>query len=230
MTNATTPRARILLVEDDPELGPQLAGQLRAAGYAVTLLRDGAEASAEDFDRYQLVVLDVMLPGAWGTDVLRALRTRSDVPVLMLSARDGGPDKVRALQLGADDYLTKPFWPAEFVERVGARLRRPVMARGDEVVQGPLRISLRGRAVTVDERPVELTPAEFEVLAALARRPGQAVTRQWLFDHALASEQATGRERSLDVHVSRIRKKLEPLRCIHTVWGVGYRFALEPSP
>jgi two-component system response regulator MtrA len=155
--------------------------------------------------------------------MLKALRGFSDVPVLVLSARTDSTDKVRALQLGADDYLTKPFWPAELVERVRARLRRPVMQRGDSIVLGPLQIDLAGHSVRFREQAVELTRVEFEVLLALARRAGSAVTRKWLVEHALDGERG-GNERTLDAHVSRIRKKLGEDAPIETVWGIGYRW------
>src|SRR5439155_24230973 len=140
----------------------------------------------DEASRYSLLVLDLMLPGTYGLDVLKALReepSNSDLPVLVLSARNDTSDKVRALKLGADDYMTKPFWPEELVERVRARLRRPGMQREGPVSLGSLRIDAQARTVTAAGEPVELTRVEFEILAALARRPGEAVTRQWLVEH-----------------------------------------------
>ncbi len=230
MTKIAQNSLHVLLVEDDPQIGAQVVQHLSAAGFTVEWITDGERARDADFDGYQIVILDVMLPTIWGTDVLKTLRQHSDVPVLMLSARDGAADKVRALQLGADDYMSKPFYPAELVERVRARLRRPVMAHEAALTFGPLRIGVATREVTVNEQPVELTRAEFDVLAALAQRSGQAITRQWIMDHVLDSEQSTGSERTLDVHISRLRKKLEPVQCIRTVWGIGYRFSLELLP
>ena len=132
---------------------------------------------------------------------------------------------MRALALGADDYLTKPFWPEELMERVRARLRRPVLARGSVLEGGALRIDLATREATVDGREVELTRVELELLAALARRPGAAVNRQWLADHVLDPER-DGTERSLDAHMSRLRKKLGSTgSMIKTVWGIGYRLS-----
>jgi two-component system response regulator MtrA len=163
-----------------------------------------------------------MLPGLYGMDILKTLRRESEVPVLVLSARNDPQDKVRALQLGADDYMTKPFWPEELIERVKARLRRPSLARGDQLEVGSLRVDLAGRRVSVAGHDVELTRVEIELLAALARRPGEAVTRRWLVDHVLDPERE-GNERTLDAHVSRLRKKLGAEVVIETVWGIGYR-------
>jgi two-component system response regulator MtrA len=214
---------RILLVEDDERLGRQVVEHLRGAGYASDWIRDGDEAMAADFRPYALVVLDLMLPGAYGLDVLKRLRKDNDVPVLILSARNEAPSKVRALELGADDYMTKPFWPEELVARVGARLRRPTLARQGPFRVGPLSIDLEARRVEVDGAPVEFTRAEFDLLAALAHRPGAAVSRDWLLENVLDPDRAAT-ARTLDVHFSRIRRKLGPAADrIATVWGVGYR-------
>ena len=145
------------------------------------------------------------------------------MPVLVLSARNEAASKVRALELGADDYMTKPFWPEELVARVGARLRRPALARGGPVRAGPLSVDLEARRVEVDGAPVDLTRAEFDLLAALARRPGAAVSRDWLLEHVLDPDRSAT-VRTLDVHFSRIRRKLGGAADrIATVWGVGYR-------
>ncbi len=214
---------RILLVEDDERLGRQVVEHLRGAGFAPDWLRDGDEAMEADFRPYALVVLDLMLPGAYGLDVLKRLRRGNDVPVLVLSARNEAASKVRALELGADDYMTKPFWPEELVARVGARLRRPALARGGPVRAGPLSVDLEARRVEVDGAPVDLTRAEFDLLAALARRPGAAVSRDWLLEHVLDPDRSAT-VRTLDVHFSRIRRKLGGAADrIATVWGVGYR-------
>jgi DNA-binding response OmpR family regulator len=214
---------RILLVEDDDALGAQIVGHLRGAGFEPIWWREGRPLVAGELPDVSLVVLDLMLPGTYGLDMLKALRTFSEVPVLILSARNDTLDKVRALKLGADDYMTKPFWPEELVERVRARLRRPTLQKEASVVEvGALRIDLQAHAAQVQGRPVELTRVEFELLAALARRPQEAVTRQWLVEHVLDPERE-GTERTLDVHVSRLRRKLAPLKCVETVWGVGYR-------
>jgi DNA-binding response OmpR family regulator len=204
---------RILLIEDDLELGGQIVSQLRRAG---------------DEPDVSLVILDLMLPGTYGMDVLRDLRALSDVPVLVLSARIDTSDKVRALKLGADDYMTKPFWPEELLERVSARLRRPTLQRGAAFEQSGLRIDFTSRVVSVHGRDIDLTRVEFEILAALARRPGAAITRRWLAENVLDPSRDGG-ERTLDVHVSRLRKKLGPGSFVDTVWGIGYRLAKEPK-
>lgn len=216
---------KILLVEDDASLGRQIVGTLRESGFDSHWLTDGDAAMREPTRAYALVILDLMLPGAYGLDVLKHIRqSGSSVPVLVLSARNETRDKVRALQLGADDFVTKPFFPEELVARVRARIRRPALdADGGVVTAGELEIDLGGRTVRVSGAPVELTRVEFDLLAALARRPGAAVARSWLADNVLDPERE-GTERTLDVHVSRLRRKLGVAGPrVATVWGVGYR-------
>jgi len=223
-------KPRILLVEDDPRLGPQVTEHLERAGFDVRWVTDGHAALEEDAGRFSLVILDLMLPGAYGLDVLKRLRTQWDVPVLILSARNDTVDKVRALKLGADDFVTKPFWPEELLARVQARLRRPVLEREGRIRVGALEVDLEGRAVLVEGLPIALTRAEFDLVAALARRPGAAVPRAWLVEHVLDPER-DGTERTLDVHVSRLRKKLGAAGAqIATVWGVGYRLVESAAP
>ncbi len=217
---------RVLVIEDDAKLGAQVVEHLRRAGYETAWWQDGNAIVMGERPEAALVILDLMLPGAHGFDILKALRAGSEVPVLVLSARVDTHDKVRALALGADDYLTKPFWPEELMERVRARLRRPVLARGNVFEVGALRIDLAAREVWVDGRAVELTRVELDLLAALAPRPGAAVTRQWLADNVLDPE-SEGADRNLDAHMSRLRKKLGGGAPIRTVWGIGYRLASE---
>lgn len=215
---------RILVVEDDAQLGAQIVEQLGRAGWDVKWIDDGDVAAREDPAPYSLVILDLMLPGTYGLDVLKRFRKSSDVPVLILTARDHPSDRVRGLELGADDYVTKPFWPEELVARVKARLRRPMMTRAEGVTVGQLRVDVGGRVVEVAGEAVELTKVEFDLLAELVRRPNQAITRDALVDRVLDPERM-GTARTLDVHMSRLRKKLgvESKR-IATVWGIGYRF------
>ena len=224
------PRQRILLVEDDAKLGRQVADRLDASGFSTTWVRDGATALFEKPAEYALIVLDLMLPGVYGLDVLKSVRTASDVPVLVLSARQDANDRVKALELGADDYVTKPFWPEELVARIHARLRRPVLRREGLVRVGALAIDLESRRLAVGGDDVAVTKVEFDLLAALARRAGAAIPRAWLVDHVLDPER-DGTERTLDVHVSRLRKKLgaEAAR-LETVWGVGYRLSTGALP
>lgn len=223
-------KPRILLVEDDEKLGRQVQGHLRGAGYDADWIRDGGEALSVDPAAYALWILDLMLPGTYGLDVLKHVRESSDVPVLVLSAQNETHVKVRALQLGGDDYLTKPFWPEELIARVQARMRRPNAVHDNRIVVGGVELDLEGRRLTVDGREVELTRVEFDLLALLARRRGAAIQRGWLAERVLDPERE-GTERTLDVHVSRLRKKLGAYSgLIATVWGVGYRFDEEGAP
>jgi DNA-binding response OmpR family regulator len=220
---------RILLVEDDEKLGSQIQEFLTGEGHETTWIRSGSEAMDVSPGGYGLLILDLMLPGAHGLDVLKKLRSHSDLPVLILSARNETIDKVRALGFGADDYITKPFWPEELLARVRARLRRPALQRSDTIELGGLSVDLAARRALVSGGAVDLTRVEFDLLAALARRPGAAISRAWLVDNVLDPEREGG-ERTLDVHVSRLRRKLGPCgRWIATVWGVGYRLEAPDS-
>jgi len=215
---------RILLIEDDQELGAQIVKRLEDAGYQPTWWREGRRLAVADLADVELVILDIMLPGVYGIDMLKELRAFSEVPVLILSARVDTVDKVRALKLGADDYMTKPFWPEELLERVAARLRRPVLVRSEVVEIGPLRLNRETREVFVSGERVDLTRVEYELLATLALRPGAAVTRRALCERVLDPDRDAD-ERTLDVHISRLRKKLGQASLVQTVWGVGYRLA-----
>jgi DNA-binding response OmpR family regulator len=213
---------RILIVEDDVELGRQIVDQLRDAELEPVWWTVGCEVAGSELHGVRLVILDLMLPGTHGLDMLKSVRSVSDVPVLVLSARNSSHDKVRALQLGADDYLTKPFWPEELIARVRARLRRPTLHVSPVLEVGQLRIDVASAEVRAGDRIVELTRVELELLVALVRRRGQAVSRDWLTNHVLDPDRE-GTPRTLDVHISRLRKKLGSASPIETVWGIGYR-------
>ena len=225
------PTLRVLIVEDDHNLGAEIQRALTQDGYDVTWMTDGADASHAQPDHYHAIILDLMLPGRHGFDLLKLYRQSSDVPILILTARKDTFDKVRGFELGGDDYLTKPFWPEELLARLRARLRRPSIQRAASRAFGALTLDLEGRQVCVRGEPVELTRVEFDLLAVLAQRPGAAISRRQLVERAL-DEEREGTERTLDVHISRIRKKLGPAgKQIATVWGVGYRLLeAEPAP
>ncbi|RJO63484.1 MAG: DNA-binding response regulator [Myxococcales bacterium] len=213
---------KILLIEDDQKLGVQIVDHLTKAGFDLIWWTEGERILPGVSPSFALLVLDLMLPGVWGMDILKHLRTYSDVPVLILSARNATTDRVRAFKLGADDYMTKPFWPEELVERVRARLRRPTVQKTGPVKFGHLQLDVASRLASVRGKSVCLTRVEFDLLAALARRAGEAVTRRWLVDSVLDPDKE-GTERTLDVHVSHLRKKLGIDNLIETVWGIGYR-------
>ena len=222
-------KLRLLIVEDDARLGAQIQEQMLQAGFETTWLDSGDDALREAPDTYHLIILDLMLPGVYGMDILRHYRSKSEVPVILLTARDHPSDRVRGLELGADDYVTKPFWPEELLARVQARLRRPALTRNQRFVSGALSIDLEAHEVHLGAQRVELTKVEFALLAALVKRPGQAITREVLVERALDPDRL-GHARTLDVHVSRLRKKLgEYGRQVATVWGIGYRWC-EDEP
>jgi two-component system, OmpR family, response regulator RegX3 len=221
----------VLVVDDDPGVLDVVAFTLRREGFDVDEGRDGRTAldAARSRD-YDIVILDVMLPEVSGTEVCRALRAESDVPIVMLTARDAERDRVLGLELGADDYVTKPFSSAELLSRVRAILRRRELDRagGGAAVRrlGGLQIDLGRQQVTVDGEPVRLTLSEFKVLALLAERPEAVVSRRELMQHLWASEHV-GDEHACEVHISNLRRKIErnpsnPQRLL-TVRGSGYR-------
>jgi len=222
---------RILLVDDDPGVRDVLAFTLRREGFEVDEEGDGPAAlESGRSGRYSLVVLDVMLPGLSGAEVCRALRAESDVPILMLTARDAEADRVLGLELGADDYVTKPFSSAELLSRVRAILRRRELDRagGTGTVRklGGLQIDLGRHEVLVDGERVHLTLSEFKVLALLAEQPESVVSRRELMQHLWASEHV-GDEHACEVHISNLRRKIErdptqPERLV-TVRGSGYK-------
>jgi two-component system, OmpR family, response regulator RegX3 len=221
----------VLVVDDDPGVLDVVAFTLRREGFDVDEGRDGRTAldAARSRD-YDIVILDVMLPEVSGTEVCRALRAESDVPIVMLTARDAERDRVLGLELGADDYVTKPFSSAELLSRVRAILRRRELDRagGGAAVRrlGGLQIHLGRQQVTVDGEPVRLTLSEFKVLALLAERPEAVVSRRELMQHLWASEHV-GDEHACEVHISNLRRKIErnpsnPQRLL-TVRGSGYK-------
>ncbi len=223
----TERQPHILLVEDDSKLGRDIESSLIDDGFEVTWLEDGSRALIERPDDFDLVILDLMLPGAHGFDVLKRYRETSDVPIIILTARTETHDKVRGFKLGSDDYVTKPFWPEELLARVHARLRRPVLQREGVLECGPIAIDGDTREVEVDRAPIELTRVEFDILSYLAHRLEKPVTRRQLVENTL-DEEREGTERTLDVHVSRIRKKLgDASDHLATVWGIGYRLTTD---
>ncbi len=227
-----TDTPRILLVDDEESLQKLLSYPLRSDGYEVVGAADGQEA-LDRFDegQFDLVVLDVMLPGISGLDVCRTLRAESDVPILMLTARDAEIDTVVGLEVGADDYVTKPFSLAELVSRVRAMLRRRELHRasaGGGVVReaGGIRVDLARHEVSVDGKPVTLTPSEFRLLALLMNEPQRVFTRRQIMQHLWDSAWIAD-ERTCDAHVSNLRRKLGPAADrIATVRGVGYKLAV----
>jgi DNA-binding response OmpR family regulator len=214
-----------LVVEDDDAIGALVAAYLEQAGFAVVRECTG-EAALDAVTREQLrfVVLDLGLPDLDGFELCRRLRGSADVPILILTARDEEADRVIGLELGADDYVTKPFSPRELVARVRAVLRRAEPFPADAQLQevGQLCIDFRSRTVTMAGRPVELRTLEFELLAELARHAGRVVTRDGLLDRVWGVSFAGG-TRTVDVHVAQLRKKLGRPGLIQTVRGVGYR-------
>jgi DNA-binding response OmpR family regulator len=224
----------ILVVEDEPQIAGLVRDYLEHAGFAVLTAGDGAGALAlARTRRPDAILLDLGLPRIDGLDVIRALRRDSAVPIVILSARGDETDRVTGLELGADDYVVKPFSPKELVARVRAVLRRvEARPKPDQlIVTGDLEVDLARRRVTADGRRVDLTPTEFELLATLAREPGRVWTRSQLLDavHGFSLETY---ERAIDGHIRNLRRKLEPddasPRYVRTVHGVGYALA-EPD-
>jgi DNA-binding response OmpR family regulator len=222
------PMPRILVVDDEPKIMRLVRDYLEHGGFEVTVARDGPEALMRARTEHpDLVVLDLGLPGLDGLDVTRTLRRDSAVPLIMLTARDTETDKVLGLELGADDYLTKPFSPRELVARIRAVLRRHEPAEADELITvGELVLDAPRLRTEVAGRPVLLTATEFELLATMARQPGRVFTRSQLLD-AIHGQALESYERAIDAHVKNIRRKLEPdprrPRYLLTVYGVGYR-------
>ena len=231
--------ARILLVDDEESVQTLLTYPLRKDGYEVVSALDGREA-LDRFtkERFDLVVLDIMLPKLDGIEVCRRLRSRSQVPIIMLTAKDDEIDKVLGLEMGADDYITKPFSVREFRSRVKAALRRVEMVSGRPGGERPIRagdleIDFERRAVTARGAAVRLTYVEFEILTTLAGAPGRVMTREVLLEQVWG-DSAYRDPRTIDVHIRHLREKLErdprQPEYLFTVRGVGYRFRDDPEP
>lgn len=221
---------RVLVVDDAVAVQRLLRLYLERAGYTVDTCGDGEEALARvSATQPDLVILDLMLPGLGGLEICRRLRAEGDLPVIMLTARTTEQDRLRGLRDGADDYVTKPFSPAEVVLRVEAVLRRaqPRGELSETLVMGPVEVDPEKHRVVVDGHDVNVTPTEFRLLLTLMASPGRTFSRQQLLDH-IAGPDFAGFDRNVDVHVANLRKKLglrpSPVR---TVYGVGYRFQAE---
>ena len=225
----------VLVVDDEPRIVELARDYLEHAGFAVMTAVDGPSAlTAVRVRKPDVLVLDLGLPGMDGLDVARAIRRDSMLPIIMLTARDDELDRILGLEIGADDYVTKPFSPRELVARIRAILRRVDRQDepGDRIDVGEVSIDVARMRVAVAGRIVELTPTEFQLLVTLARQPGRIFTRSQLLDsiHGVAFESY---ERAIDAHVKNLRRKLEDdpsrPRYVLTVYGVGYRFAEEPA-
>jgi two-component system alkaline phosphatase synthesis response regulator PhoP len=223
----------ILVVDDEARITQLAQAYLEQSGFKVLTAKDGKLALAfARAEKPDLIVLDLGLPGMDGLDVARAVRKDSNVPIIMLTARGEESDKLVGLELGADDYVVKPFSPKELVARVRAVLRRAEsdQSPGEIIRAADLTLDIPRMRVTVGEQPVELTPTEFQLLSALAAQPGRIFTRAQLLD-AVRGVAFDSYERAIDAHIKNMRRKLEPdprqPRYILTVYGVGYKFADE---
>jgi len=222
----------ILVVDDEPKIVRTVRAYLESAGFRVVIAEDGQAAlSVFRQEKPALVILDLGLPGIDGLDVARTVRRESNVPLIMLTARVDEADKLIGLELGSDDYVTKPFSPRELVARVRAVLRRAGLDKEQApapIVAGDVQVDLERRQVTVGGRSVDLTPTEFDLLAVLARHPGRVFTRLELLDR-VQGYAFEGYQRTVDAHVKNLRQKIEPdpkhPRYVLTAYGVGYKFS-----
>ena len=224
--------SRVLVVEDEEAFSDALSYMLRKEGFEVSVATTGSQALT-DFDRSgaDIVLLDLMLPEVSGTEVCRQLRTRSNVPIIMVTARDAEIDKVVGLEIGADDYVTKPYSPRELVARIRAVLRRntteTVEVAAPTLSAGPVRMDVERHVVSVGGETVPLPLKEFELLELLLRNAGRVLTRGQLIDRVWGADYV-GDTKTLDVHVKRLRSKIEPEpsapRYLITVRGLGYKF------
>ncbi len=222
---------QVLVVDDEPRIAEICRDYLERAGFKVTIASNGADALALARQKQpDLVVLDLGLPKMDGLDVTRALRKYSNVPIIMLTARVDESDKLIGLELGADDYLTKPFSPRELVARVRAVFRRTDIGpeRGDVIRAADVTLDVPRMQAKIGKRTIDLTSTEFELLAMMMRQPGRVFTRGQLLD-AIRGEQVESFDRAIDAHVKNLRRKLEPdphsPRYVLTMYGVGYKFA-----
>src|SRR5213083_292309 len=220
-------RARVLVVDDDPALAEMLGIVLRSEGFLPSFVADGEHALGAFRDaRPDIVLLDLMLPGMSGIDICRAIRAESGIPIVMLTAKSDTVDIVLGLESGADDYVVKPFKPKELVARVRARMRRTEAEPAESLTIGDLAIDVPGHEVTREGKAIPLTPLEFDLLVALARKPRQVFTREVLLEQVWGYRHAAD-TRLVNVHVQRLRAKIEPdperPEIILTVRGVGYK-------
>ena len=226
---------RILVVDDEPSVRESVAYALEQEGFDVTLASDGedAEAKIDDDGVFDLLILDIMMPGKSGLDICREVRSQSAVPIILLTAKDAEVDKVVGLEVGADDYVTKPFSVRELLGRVRAQLRRRELDRSDgsdgsTIQAGPVTVDLARHLVTVRGEPVNLTRSEFQVLRLLVENPGQVFSRKEIMEELWQTE-FRGDVRACDVHISNLRQKVESdpqnPELVLTVRRVGYRFA-----
>jgi DNA-binding response OmpR family regulator len=240
-----TGKGRILVVDDEETIVDVVSMNLESEAFGVDVAHDG-ESALELFDPsvHVMAILDIMLPGIDGYEVARQIRSVSDVPIMMLSARDTDVDMAVGLGIGADDYITKPFSPLELVARVKAHLRRysadkrradatTKPSEHEVITAGPVRIDTAAFTVTVDDRAVELTATEFEILKLLAAHPGRVYTKAQIY-RQVWEEEFGGDFATVQVHIRRLRAKIEvdpsEPRLIETVWGIGYRFAADAKP
>jgi DNA-binding response OmpR family regulator len=221
---------RVLVVDDDAKTVELVKLYLKRDGYRVLTAYDGIEALRLAREGHpDLIVLDLMLPGIDGLEICRTLRTESDVPVIMLTAKTTDQDKLVGLDLGADDYVTKPFSPRELAARVRAVLRRLPGERGpDQIKHGELAVNFLKHEAFLSGKPLNLTTVEFKLLAALVREPGRVFSRAQLIENALGHD-FEGFDRTIDVHILNLRRKLEPdpghPQYVKTVYGAGYKLA-----
>jgi two-component system response regulator ResD len=219
-------KQRILVADDDRHIADLVRMYLAKAGYDITVARDGHETQRLLREQaFDLAVVDIMMPGPDGLQIVRSLRKRSEMPMIFLTARSSDVDKVAGLQFGADDYVTKPFNPAELVARVQSVLRRSRSSgepAGERIALGELKMDVRNRTATIKDEPVTLTPKEFDLLATFARFANVTLDREKLLD--LVWGTSFYGMRTVDVHIVRLRNKLEGSGLkIETVWGSGYR-------